>query len=269
MKQNFTLELEVALDAAKTVRANILPYYYGGVERELKSDGTPVTLADKLANRLIVERLSSAFPNDGIVSEEMATIPGGRTWYVDPIDGTNGFLCHDDHFAIHIGLADTEVLFGLVYKPTTGEYYYGGKTIGAFRVNPDGSRKQLATSTKEELILVANDTLLREQLELVKRLEPSKVRTSGGQGLRMMQIAEGSANLHLKYRAHSGGTWDICAPQAIVEGAGGLVAYANGSAVSYHGQRNLEEQIIIVAATSQQMKYAQDLLREYGTEKIK
>ncbi|MBI2102354.1 3'(2'),5'-bisphosphate nucleotidase CysQ [Candidatus Woesearchaeota archaeon] len=269
MTQNFTLELEVALDAARTATANILPYYYGGVDRELKDDGTPVTIADKLANRLIVERITASFPADGIVSEEMATLSGRRTWYVDPIDGTNGFLSHDDHFAIHIGLADIDALFGLVYKPTTGEYYYGGKAIGAYRVNPDGSKKKLTTSPQEELILVANDTLLREQSDLLRKIAPSKIRTSGGQGLRMMQIAEGTGTLHLKYRARSGGTWDICAPQAIVEGAGGCVTYADGSSVRYHGQRNLEEQIIIVAAHARLNEHAQDLLREYGTEKIK
>ncbi len=85
----------------------------------------------------------------------------------------------------------------------------------------------------------------------------------------MMQIAEGTANLHLKYRASSGGTWDICAPQAIVEGAGGHVVYADSSPVTYHGQRDLEEQIIIVAANAKLKEYAESLLREYGTEKIK
>ena len=65
-----------------------------GVEREDKSDDSPVTIADRECERLIVSELRAAFPGDGVLGEEGADHGGttGRRWIVDPIDGTRDFL---------------------------------------------------------------------------------------------------------------------------------------------------------------------------------
>src|SRR5699024_2569032 len=63
------------------------------VEVESKGDGTPVTIADRGAERLLRERIEAAFPDDGILGEEEAEKIGtsGRRWIIDPIDGTKAF----------------------------------------------------------------------------------------------------------------------------------------------------------------------------------
>ena len=282
MKTTKTLEQELhtAVALARQASAAILPFYYGSVEKTKKADGTPVTEADKLSNKIIVEGLQKSFPQDSIVSEELETMVGksGRTWYVDPIDGTKGFIGHSDQFAIHIGLAEEgsteegsaekggKAIFGLVYKPTTGEYYVGGKGLAAVRIHPDGSRKILQVNKNlEGVVLIANTSFFQEQPELLAALQPRKTYVSGSMGLRWMRIAEGVANLYVKTRKDSGGTWDVCAPQAIVEAAGAYVATVNGVPLTYDGQRKLDTQIV-VASTPGLGKYVAKIIGKLDTD---
>lgn len=247
MKSNILLkELDIAIALARKASAAILPYYYGSVDCETKEDGTPVTNADRLSNQIILDGLQSAFPHDGIVSEELENISGNRTWHVDPIDGTKGFIGHSDQFAIHIGLADGAPLLGLVYKPTTGEHYVATKGNGAFRVHPNGSRRQLYVSEpRQGLRIVTNTSFLREEPELAARLDADKVYVSGGFGLRVMRVTEGVADAYLKTRQWSGGSWDSCAPQAILEEAGGHAQYTSGEPITYIGQDFMSGQMVM------------------------
>jgi 3'(2'), 5'-bisphosphate nucleotidase len=257
-------ELQIAVELAKEASKAILPFYYGNLKKETKQDGTPVTNADKLANKIIFEGLREAFPNDGIVSEEMNSIEGQRTWYIDPIDGTKGFIGHSDQFAIHIGLAKKSPLLGLVYKPTTGEYFSSIKGQGAFRVNPDGSKKGLyVAGNREGLAIIVNTSFLREERDLTDKLNPNKIQVSGSLGLRAMQVANGTVDAYLKARKTSGGTWDICAPQAIVEEAGGHVAYTDGTTPTYHGQRELKGRLTI-AKNEDIGKYVNSVMEKYA-----
>jgi len=93
---NYKKELELAQRLAVEAGNAILPIYYGAMDVMTKADNTPVTNADVLANRIIQDGLQKAFPLDGIVSEELETVEGSRCWYIDPIDGTRGFIEHSD-----------------------------------------------------------------------------------------------------------------------------------------------------------------------------
>lgn len=254
--------MQTAVALAHTAREAILLFYYRGLEEELKADGTPVTAADRLANEIIQDGLQKAFPHDGIISEELSDIAGERQWYVDPIDGTKGFIGHSDQFAIHIGLVEEgKPVLGLVYKPTTGEYYCGGPELGAWRVHPDGSKKPLPVNHDlEGIALIVNTTFLLEEQELLRALQPTKTLVSGSLGLRMMRIAEGVANVYIKPRKESGGTWDLCAPQAIVEAASASVAKMDGTPMHYHGQRELGTEII-VASSRELLDYVAGVMR--------
>ena len=295
-KKTLERELKIAVELAGEVSEAILPFYYGSVEKKQKADGTPVTESDTLANKIILQGLQKAFPADAVRSEELGyngiieENNSGilRTWYVDPIDGTKGFIGHSDQFAIHIGLAKQEwdydlwkkahrayegsawtpgkAIFGLVYKPTTGEYYFGGSGIGAWRVHPDGSRKELQVAgERESLCIVTNTSFLQEQAFLMEKLKVNKVYVSGSLGLRAMCVAGGMADVYLKEDKHSGGTWDLCAPQAIVEAAGGYVAYADGTPVRYSGQSNLEGRLVI-ARNETVGKYVSEMMEKYVEE---
>ena len=249
----YTLEFEVAKQLAEEAAKAILGIYYGELEKSIKADGTPVTNADVLANKIILEGLRKNFPADGIISEEMAEVPGNgssRTWYIDPIDGTKGFVNRSDHFSIHIGMTEgNQPVLGIVHKPTTGEYYYGIKGQGAYLHVPTGLERRLQVSQKDKIILsLSKDFLLCEfGKEFLSRMPPYRTLVNGGEGLRIMRIAEGIANLHLPYDPTHCHTWDVCAPQAIAEEAGACVRYLNGEPITYHGQKELGKYFVVAS----------------------
>ena len=244
--------LQVAEEAAKEIRR----YYFGDFMVTDKADGTPVTNADIAANRIIVDGLQKAFPEDGIISEELDDIAGGRTWYIDPIDGTKQFISHSDQFAIHIGLAEEEKpVFGLVYKPLTHEAY-ASQEDGAGRLytinGGEGQSKLHLRKADDDLILITNTQFLRSGygLKIIEELGRTfkngcRIMTSGSQGLRMMKVAEGFADASIINMPNGCSTWDLCAPQAIVEAVGGYVAYLDGSPITYSGQRGLSGDFIV------------------------
>src|SRR5688500_4970992 len=107
-------ELETAIELARRAGEVILEHYKTDFATEYKigvdDHSEPVTIADRDASRVIVEGLSAAFPNDGVLSEEEADdlavrMGKDRVWIIDPIDGTAGYVKRDGDFAVQIGLA--------------------------------------------------------------------------------------------------------------------------------------------------------------------
>jgi myo-inositol-1(or 4)-monophosphatase len=101
-----------------------------GLDTEYKTSVSDVvSAADHAAEELVVTRLAQSRPSDGLVGEEGARRPGkGRTWYVDPVDGTYNFLSRIPYWCSAIGLADFEgPLVGAVYAPALDELWVGGR----------------------------------------------------------------------------------------------------------------------------------------------
>jgi histidinol-phosphatase len=108
-------EIEVCRDAAARAGTLALEYARCGVEREDKADDSPVTVADRQCERLIVSTLRAAFPGDGFLGEQGGAKAGtsGRRWIVDPIDGTRDFVRGIPTWSNLIALeADGEVVLG-------------------------------------------------------------------------------------------------------------------------------------------------------------
>jgi histidinol-phosphatase len=128
-------EIEVCRDVARRAGELALLHAARGVSAEDKSDDSPVTVADRECERLIVEGLRTAFPDDGFLGEEGASDPGrsGRRWIVDPIDGTRDFVRGLSTWSNLIGLeADGEVVAGVCNLPAQGELYWAARGHGAF-----------------------------------------------------------------------------------------------------------------------------------------
>ena len=87
-------EIDVCREVSRRAGALALQHAARGVKSEDKSDLSPVTIADRECEKLIVESLHAAFPDDGFLGEEGAQEDGrsGRRWIVDPIDGTRDFV---------------------------------------------------------------------------------------------------------------------------------------------------------------------------------
>ncbi len=104
-----------------------------GVDR--KGDGTPVTDADRAAERLLRERLGERFPDDAVIGEEEPTSQGssGRTWVIDPIDGTKSFTHGVPLYSNLLALYDDEgCALGVINLPALGTTVYAGRGLGCF-----------------------------------------------------------------------------------------------------------------------------------------
>jgi histidinol phosphatase-like enzyme (inositol monophosphatase family) len=128
-------EIDVCRTVARRAGELALAHAARGVEREDKKDDSPVTIADRECERLIVSELRAAFPEDGFLGEEGSNDRGrsGRRWIVDPIDGTRDFLRGLPTWSNLIALeAGGEVVLGVCNMPARGELYWAVRGQGAF-----------------------------------------------------------------------------------------------------------------------------------------
>mgnify|MGYP000870267862 FL=1 len=100
-----------------------------------KGDGTPVTVADRGAERLLRELIGAAYPDDGILGEEEPETPGtsGRRWIIDPIDGTKAFTHGVPLYTNLLAIEDADgIAIGVINVPALGETVYAGRGLGCF-----------------------------------------------------------------------------------------------------------------------------------------
>jgi 3'(2'), 5'-bisphosphate nucleotidase len=214
-----------------------------GFDVHLKSDESPLTVADQRANDIIVRELKLLFPGTPIISEENKQLDYSQRqsftqyWVVDPLDGTKEFIKRNGEFTVNIALCEGNLpIAGVVYLPVTQEIYYACKGQGAFK-GPYDSRQQLSApefSIKDEgLTVVVSRSHLSEATEdfLSALTHPQTLAT--GSSLKFLKIAEGSA--HLYPRLGPTMEWDTAAAQIVLEEAGGSVTNTdNGAALEYN-----------------------------------
>ena len=142
--------LEFAVSAAKEAGRFTLEYFdRPGLRIDRKGDGTPVTDADRGAEKLLRQRIAEAFPDDAILGEEFPCVPGtsGLRWILDPIDGTKSFIHAVPFYSTLIGVekydpADpdnrekSEMIAGVIHLPALDRGVWALKGFGAFEERP-------------------------------------------------------------------------------------------------------------------------------------
>ncbi|WP_420806436.1 inositol monophosphatase family protein [Novosphingobium fuchskuhlense] len=121
-------DIALALRLADAAGAAIRPFFRSGVTADRKSDSSPVTLADRAAEEAMRALLSAEVPEDTVIGEEMGSTPGtsGRSWVLDPIDGTTGFLAGRPLFGTLIALVvEGFPVIGVIDQPILGERWVG------------------------------------------------------------------------------------------------------------------------------------------------
>jgi 3'(2'), 5'-bisphosphate nucleotidase len=241
-------ELETAIALARTAALSILEFYALEIiaEEKLGADNftEPVTIADKTASRIIVEGIAAAFPGDAILSEEEADFSedrfvGKRIWIVDPIDGTWGFIKKNGDFGVQIGLTDKNgaVILGVVFLPAHNKLFFAVKDAGAFSIENDGVPKQLKVSDKKdftEMILASSRNHRSPRMHrIIEDFGFKSEVQRGSVGLKIGLIVEQTCDLyiHLSPRTKF---WDTCAPQIILEEAGGAMTDLFGFPLRYN-----------------------------------
>lgn len=125
--------LAFALNAAHEAGRWTLAHFQTGAGVEIKADGSPVTEADRGAERIIRRLIRESFPNEAILGEEEGGERGASGWVVDPIDGTKSFVCGVPLFATLISYErEGEPIVGVCAFPALAEVVYAERESGAF-----------------------------------------------------------------------------------------------------------------------------------------
>ena len=239
----FARELTVAVRLARAAGAAALGYYGGPLDIIHKSENEdPVTQADTAANDVIVRGLQAEFPADGLLSEEsvdtVRRLSLARAWIVDPLDGTRGFISGNGDFAVQIGLAvEGAAALGVVYLPVTDVLYYAARGHGAWVVRPETAAERLRVSAQTEagrMRLAVSRTHRSPKMDTVMRAFGFKEQIARGSvGIKIGLIVEQQCDLyiHLSGRTKQ---WDTCAPEAILNEAGGRLTDLWGTPYRYN-----------------------------------
>lgn len=225
--------LALAVDVAAEAAALLLE----GLPRvrtiDTKSTGTDmVTEMDRAAERLIVDRLLTARPDDALIGEEGANHRGtsGIEWVVDPIDGTTNYLYRFPGFAVSIA-ARTEAgsLVGVVHDPLHREVFSARHGAGSWR---NGERLAVSTETRLDHALVAtgfgyHPARRAHQADVLRAVIPRirDVRRMGAASVDLCSVACGRVDAYFEKGLQP---WDHAAGALVAAEAGARVGDLDG-----------------------------------------
>lgn len=228
----------------------ILPYFRcGDVETRLKDDGSPVSVADLAANRLILEGLGSLEADIPIISEESPEPTGqgssGAIFFVDPLDGSRDFLRGNAGFTVNIALViDQKPVCGVVYAPALKRLFIAATPDYAweYEATPTPYWRRLRVRSPDPAGWVVAESYSHRSRRLDRFLEaiPQGERIAIGSSIKFCLIAAAEADLYLRL----GRTmhWDTAAGHAIIQAAGGaVVALPEGNELTYRHVATTEE----------------------------
>ena len=221
--------IECVNKASKEIISIYMGDDFGQIE---KSDGSPLTIADKNANQVILDELQSISSDISIISEEtfennLLKNLDKTYWLVDPLDGTREFINKTDEFTVNIALIDNKkAIFGIVAAPVTGKVWHGS----VFEKNntDEGSvekiRIVMSKSHKSE-----ND---RAFLEFIDSKNINYEIIEKGSSLKLCSLADNEADIYPRFGPTS--EWDIAAAHAVLSSFNGsVVKVSNNEELDY------------------------------------
>lgn len=229
--------LEVAQSAALQAGQAIMEIYETDFSVGYKDDQSPLTIADRASNRIIVEHLREHFPHYALLSEELVDdkcrLQNDWCWIIDPLDGTKEYVRRNGEFTINIALAHKHrVVLGVIYVPVAQELYYAVSGFGAFLETGEVSTRLRVSDRHNNLRLVASRSHGSGELEkLMTDPRVAEVKRAGS-SLKGCLVARGDAEAY--YRFGPTMEWDTAAMQCIVEEAGGVFCQLDGSEMLYN-----------------------------------
>ncbi len=227
--------LTVALEAAKNAEEIITAYYTGDAMKvEMKADETPVTLADRGAEKIIRETIKQTFPDHGFLGEEYGIEEGDSPyfWIIDPIDATKNYIRKIPIFGTQIALMKgEELILGVSNAPLLDELLYAEVGGGAFL---NGEPISVSSVTQPNDAMVCHGGLKwfveKGTFPGVYNLINDAARTRGFGDFYMYHLV-GSGRADAVVEAAIS-IWDIAAITVIVREAGGKVTDIQGQAIT-------------------------------------
>ena len=236
MPSPLTTRLNLAVSAAKKAGDFTLQYFMkDNFHVELKSDRSPVTVADRGAETLLRELISEAFPDDAILGEELPSRDGnsGFRWILDPIDGTKSFIHGVPLYGTLIAVEhEGRSVLGVIRVPATGECVYAARGEGAFYTQgesaPVPARVSACEKLEDALVMTSSEKMLhRVGLYGGWRplMEKCRLARNWGDCYGYMLVATGRAEVMLDPVMN---LWDIAALVPIITEAGGTFTDLRG-----------------------------------------
>jgi len=230
-------ELDIARTAVLRAGQEALRLQRGALDIQRKPDHSPVTVADRLVEQILVEALLEGFPDDGLLSEEGAqgSSRSGRRWILDPIDGTRDFARGSRMWAIFVALEEAQqIQLGICHFPAWGETYWAVSGAGAWC--NDRRVHVSRVSDPAQAVLCLNELQRAHAYPFGGRLIEWMsrfwaVRCAGG-CVDAMNVAAGRADIWIDPHAEP---WDLAPIKVIVEEAGGRFLNFDGGSSIYGG----------------------------------
>ena len=250
--------LELTINASIEAGKKILEVYNTDFGVEIKDDKSPLTLADKESNKVILNYLKdTSIP---ILSEEGKSINyNGRKnwkqfWLIDPLDGTKEFVKKNGEFTVNIALiqGNTPVL-GIIYVPVLKELYFAHEQIGSYKVEgihnsirsldilfKNANRLPLEEKPEKFTVVGSKSHMNAETEAFIKTLEEKHGEInmiSRGSSIKLCMVAEGKAAIYPRYAPTM--EWDTGAGHAIAKFAGAKVLQAKSEKEVVYNKEDL------------------------------
>lgn len=243
MTQTALSDMQVAHRLADAAGEVILPYFRSrdlSAENKLAEGFDPVTVADRAAEEAMRAVLAELRPQDGILGEEFPAKPGssGRTWVLDPIDGTRGFISGTPTWGVLIALSEAAgPVLGVIDQPYTKERFSGSAAVA--EMNGPLGRRDLNTRSTQDLAQAILFTTFPEvgttqERQAFERVGSEvKLTRYGMDCYAYALLAAGQIDLVIEAGLNA---YDIQAPIAVIEAAGGIVTDWQGGPVHAGGR---------------------------------
>ncbi|WP_269611046.1 3'(2'),5'-bisphosphate nucleotidase CysQ family protein [Prochlorococcus marinus] len=245
----------------------------------------PVSAADTAVNELLTSGLKDnlTYKEWDILSEETSkekTFQRGHykkdwCWIIDPLDGTKDFLQGSENYAVHIALAyKQKPKIGIVLIPEKEELWFGILGSGAWYENRDGSKKSVSFSERldvSELVLVSSKNHQQtELLNLLSTLSFAETKKIGSVGCKVASILRGDADVYISLSGKtSPKDWDMAAPHALIDAAGGMFSHADGGKLTYQKTNYSQSGCLIASHGKSHQKICQKAMDFFSLEEPK
>ncbi len=250
------IDIKQIIEIAVKAGEEILKVYNEDFSVEIKDDKSPLTLADKKSNDVIVEGLKALELNIPIISEETKLTDYTTRkhweycWLVDPLDGTKEFIKRNGEFTVNIALIHNgEPVLGVIYVPVPETVYWSIKGEGSFKIN-GGEQQQIRIKdmATDKFAIVGSRSHSSPEMEAYVAAQKEKFKevdfVAAGSSLKFCLVAEGKADVYPRLAPTM--EWDTGAGQAIAMGAGAeVLIYGTKNSLTYNREDLLNPHFIV------------------------
>lgn len=264
MKNKIDICLKSAVEAGSAI---MQVYLHEDFNVEMKADDSPLTKADKMAHKVIMNHLQeTGYP---VLSEEGSRIDyeerkqWDKFWLVDPLDGTKEFISRNGDFTVNIALiSDGNPVAGIIFVPVKSDLYLGIAGEGAWKININdnafkpagefikshGEEIQADPDIPDKLVIAGSRSHMNEETkQYIKSMEKTYGEVeliSRGSSLKLCMVAEGKAHIYPRFGPTM--EWDTGAGHAIVNAAGGIVLDAKSKKALRYNKVDLHNPWFVV-----------------------